>query len=433
MPAQRAGQANALRNILILFLLLTALPARAQTEPPQAPLLSVDQAVRQAAAAHPRVLAGRSEIAAARANLSGARALGNPTVTFTPTFTRGGSDEEFLFQQPLELNGVRSARAGVAAAQLKQQEARSVASLGDLIYETRLAYYELARARELEALAAESLRIADEFAVATRRQAEEGLRPGVDAVSTGIEVSRARQQLLQAQARSRTAAGALNLLMGRGETEPVEPLTPLPTPEAPADPAVLAASAMANRLEIAEQDALREEFRQEARLAIAQGRPDLAPQLRADSLTRGSRQVGFGLGITLPLLDHGSRRGRIARARLLEKAQSARTEALRLEIRQQVLQALERVKAASAVIREYEVGLLAPSQRLLDAARTGYQSGLYSVVQLLEAQRTFRAVQADYRNALADHAVARAALDRAVGTIPAGLIPLILSNPERKE
>ena len=54
--------------------------------------------------------------------------------------------------------------------------------------------------------------------------------------------------------------------------------------------------------------------RHQARLARAEGRPDLTPQFRATSVTRGFREIGVGVGISLPFLDYGHRRNRVRQA-----------------------------------------------------------------------------------------------------------------------
>jgi cobalt-zinc-cadmium efflux system outer membrane protein len=392
-------------------------------QPAAAPTLTVDEAVTLAIRQNPRLTAAARDVAAARAGVRSARALTNPTLLFTPAIVRGGSDEEILLQQPLELSGTRSARTGVARAQLRQAQADAVVQLRTLVFDTRSAYYELARAQELLSVAGEVLQTTEEFDRITRRLAEEGLRPGIDRIQTGIEVTRARQQVTLADARVRTAAAALNTLLGRPPTEPVAAASPLSfTPEA-VDAAALTQQALTVRAEITLEVAQREKLRQQARLGRAEGRPDLVPQLRTESITRGPREPGIGVAISLPFLDYGSRRNRVRQAEEAARAQEARISAMQNQVRQEVERALARLLAAEAVIRDYQQGVLEQSRRLLEASRTGFQAGQYSVIQVLEAQRTFRQVQSDYLNAQADYALARAELERATGTVPADLLP----------
>lgn len=384
---------------------------------------------------NPRLTAAAREIGAARAGVRSARALANPSLMFTPGLSgASGSDEELLLQQPLELNGTRSARTGVASAQLRRTQAEAVVELRNLVLETKTAYYELARAQEQRALTQDVLRAAEEFHQGVRRQAEEGLRPEIDPVQTEIEVNRARQQHMLAVSQVTTAQVALNTLMGRAPGEPVSAealftATPQPAAEettpAPVDRAHVLQQALAARAEITAEAAQREVLLQEARLARAEGRPDLVPQFRAGGVTRGVRDTGIGLGISLPFLDYGSRRNRIRQAETAAEAQGARIEATRNQVRQEVTQALTRLDAAAAVIQQYREGVLGQARRLLDASLRALQLGApgASILTVLEAQRTYRGVVTEYTNALANYAQARAELERAAGSVPSSLLP----------
>lgn len=409
--------------ILALLYFAPGLRAGAQSLPPPAPALTVDEAVTLALRNNPRLSAAAGEVVAAQSGVRAARARANPDITFTPGFTSGGSDEELRVQQPLELNGTRQARTGVARAGLRGTQARAVVELRDVVFDTKSAYYELARARELHALAGDLLRSAEEFDRVARRQVELGSRPGIDLAQTGIEATRARQQVTLAQSQETVALAALNTLLSRAPEEPLGPLAPLPAATESVDEAGARATALAARAEIAVEEAARDQFRQEARLARAEGRPDLAPLFRADSLTRSGGRSGFGVGITLPLLDWGGRRARIRQAEASARAQEDRVAVARNQVRQEVAQALARLRADQTVIESYQQGVLDQARRLLDASRVGFLEGKTGVVALLEAQRTYRNVQTEYTNALVDAAVARAQVEQATGAVPATLVP----------
>jgi cobalt-zinc-cadmium efflux system outer membrane protein len=395
---------------------------------------TVDDAVGLAIQQNPRLSAAAHEVLAAQSRVRSARALANPELTFTPALTGpGGSDEELGIRQPLELNGTRSARTGVASAQLRQTRAEAIVALRDLVSETKSAYYELARAQELRSQAQDLLQIAEEFDRITRRQVELGARPGIEQTQTGIEVTRARQQLTLTVSRLTMALAALNTLMGRPPEEPVGPLSPLTLSPTSADREVNLRQAVAARAEITAAESRRDAFQQEARLARAQGRPDLTPQFRASSITRGVHDSGIGLGVTLPLLDYGSRRHRIREAEEAARAQTDRIAATRSQVQQEVEQALARLRASEAVIRDYQGGVLDQSRRLVEASRVGFQAGQTSVVAVLEAQRTYRSVLAEYTNALADHALARTELERATGAVSADLLPTVVAEPRKPD
>ncbi len=455
----------------LLFVSLTflyaALPVSAQEKPLPGPPaaspstavapLTVDEATRIGVQNNPRVIAGTREVGSATSGVRSARALTNPNAFFAPGVTSvSRTGEEFLIQQPLEINGTRKARAGIAEAQLRAAKAQTLVTLRDVVFTTKSVYYELARAREQASVAREAQGVAQEFDRLARRQVEEGVRPGIDLAQTGLEVSRAQRQVTLAEGQETVALAAFNTALGRDPSTPVgllTPLLPLPpesaktpdigsttTPPAssltstpsPQNPPVagavdsstktLLSQSLTARAEIQEAQATGEQFRQEARLARAEGRPDLVPQFRIGYFTRGLQSAsegngaGIGIALTLPLLDHGSRRNRIQQAEQAASAQDARVLAVQNEVRQQVAGALARQRAAEEVVRSYPGGALDQARRLLEGSRIGFREGRTSIVALLEAQRSFRAVQNEYINALADAAIARAEVERATGS-----------------
>lgn len=236
-------------------------------------------------------------------------------------------------------------------------------------------------------------------------------------------MTRALQQAAQAEGQVRTATAALNTLLGRSPGDPVGPLSALSPVSADADSGEAHLGALERRSEIVADEAERMALLQEARLARAEGRPDIVPQIRAGSIIRGVSEAGIGIGITLPLLDYGSRRQRIRQTEEAALAQADRVSARRNQVRQEVEQALTRVRTADVVLKGYSQGLLEQSKRLLDASRTGFQSGQTGVLAVIEAQRTYRAVQTEYTGALVEHALALAELERAIGGIPADRLP----------
>jgi cobalt-zinc-cadmium efflux system outer membrane protein len=122
------------------------------------------------------------------------------------------------------------------------------------------------------------------------------------------------------------------------------------------------------------------------------------------------------------MLDYGSRRNRIRQAEASAKAEELRLAGSEQQVRQEVIQAVARLKAADAVIKSFEGGVLDQAQRLLESTRRGFQLGETSLVAVLEVQRTYRNVRAEYIEALASHAEAQAQLELATGSVPASVL-----------
>lgn len=361
------------------------------------------------------------ELRASGNGLAAASALANPTITFTPGFTRAGSDEELLLQQPLELNGTRSARAGIARARMMASRAQIELELREFIYSIKSAYIDLAKTQERLLLTKAIVASATELESIASRQVELGSRAGVERTQTAIEAKRAKQQATLAQAEYQSAQTALNVLIGQDITTPLSVSLSYARSQRTPD-ADLIALATASRSELRVSTARQDEFRQESRLANASLLPDIVPQYRMESLTRSPRDGGFGISISLPLLDHGRVRNEARQADTLRKAEELRMKALQEQIRAEVTQALARLKAAEEVLSSYDDGLFSDSKKLLDATRSGYALGETSLATVLEAQRTFRSVQAEQIDALASYSQAAAELERAIGAVSPELL-----------
>ncbi len=409
-------------------LLCLAVPRAGWTQ--TASPFTVNDAVVAAVAANPRLRAAVQEIRAAQSGVRAAGALESPTFYIAPALgNNNGTTEDLLFSQPLELNGTRSARRGVAEAQRRVTEANALVELRTVVAGVKSAYYELVRAQEQAELSRTLLASVQEWDRLTRRQVELGSRPGIEATQTGLEATRAVQQVTLADAQVEIAQSALNTQMGRDPEIPISTLPPLILPPDTPENPILNAQALASRSELSAVRATQNVYQQQARLARAEGRPDLAPQFRVQQF--GTANYGFSLAVSLPIFDHGSRRNRIRQSEESARAQEYRLTATQNEIRQQVAQARAKLRAAQTVARSYPQDILDNAKKLLDGARKGFQTGAAGVTLLsvLEAQRTYRAVQSEYINALVNAAQAQAELEQAIGSLPAELLRSIPVEP----
>jgi len=416
-----------LRPLILLAIGCLLAPGVRQAQTVTAPPLSADEAVQIATRNDPRLAAAAYTVAAARSGTRAADTPTNPELTITPSLTGGGggSDTELLLRQPLELNGARAARRDLASARQRAAAAQALVALRDVVFETRVAYAELVRVREQAAVTRDLLQISEALDSAAQKQVEAGARPAIEQTQTAIEVTRARQQATRADAAVTAQEAALNAALNRPPDTPIGPVSLLSSATPPTLPSLEEATkaALANRAEIPAGTATADTFRQEARLAQSEGIADFAPQFRATRITHGVQQSGFGLGITVPLLDYGSRRNRVRQAKASAQAEDARTEATRVLVRQEAAQALAHARAADTVLAAFidpQTGdILSQARHLLDASRLGYEAGKTGISQLLEAQRTYRQIQNEYIDAEVAAALARAELERATGAVPA--------------
>lgn len=401
-------------------------PASLSLTTPGATLLSLtaDKTVALVTQKNLGVLSALRDVFAAQAGVKSAAALSPPIFTIGPAFQTGGTTDGFLFEQPLELNGTRDARAGVARAQLRLTQAQAVVQLQTLVYIARTNFYVLARAQERLRLSRELRDVTAQFAALAQKQADLGARPGIEARQAAIEAARARAEESRALGEEQAARAVLNAYLGRAPLDPVATsLAPVEASRTLPVPDTVAATkqALAARGEIAVAEATRDVPLARARLARAQGRPDVAPEFRIAQITPTYMDAGFGVVFTVPL-DYGTRRNQIRQEERIAEAELLRVTGTQAQVREEVAAAASRLAAAREVLSGYDSGLVQDARTVLDSVQTGFKEGATTIIAVLEAERTYRVVTSERLDALTTAAQAQSEFDRAVGVVPAPLL-----------
>jgi outer membrane protein, heavy metal efflux system len=150
-------------------------------------------------------------------------------------------------------------------------------------------------------------------------------------------------------------------------------------------------------------------------LAKANGKRDL-------TLTSGYSHVGaahnasFAFNIEIPLFDRNQ--GEIARTHAAitqsEEAKNAAQQAVMTD----VSTAYEAVKTGERIIQLYQSGYLKDSKESLDISQYAYQRGAASLLDFLDAERSYRSTELTYRETLATYMLAVEQLHEAVGARP---------------
>ncbi|MHB8994655.1 MAG: TolC family protein [Armatimonadota bacterium] len=390
---------------LLLLLLCGQLTAQEQA-------LTVAQAVELALQNHPSLKASAFELRAAEAQVRGAGARVTPEVRVTPGIIGSeGSDEVLSVEQPLELNGSRRARSGVARGLLAETTAGAALARADLVRQVKQAYWDVALAEQLTGLERSNLEFAEALHEAAKAQYELGNQPQVEALKAEVEVGRARQQLHRAQAALEQARARLNTLLGR-EQEGVLTLA-----EAPALVrndwllSSLVETGLRQRPDVQQALAAVTTARAEVSVARANRRSDVAVVGRLTPEGQG----GVGLSLNFPQLDWGGLKAQVQRAEAIVAAREQQLEIVRTEARLQISNSLIDVKSTQAQAEEYRQQVLEQSDRLADLAMLGYREGASVMLDVLDARRTLRSVNVEYYSAVAGQHKSLAELEFALG------------------
>jgi cobalt-zinc-cadmium efflux system outer membrane protein len=174
------------------------------------------------------------------------------------------------------------------------------------------------------------------------------------------------------------------------------------TQPAVADPVAedVLAKALANRTDYQASIATERSLAGATKLARRTPIPDLGVLVDYDFVSGSAGAYDAELSLTIPLFDRNA--GGVTQAAAAERKGKLATEALRMQIREDVWQAVAGWKTARARLARYDAQLLANAKESLDISRRSYEDGRGSLLDELDAESTYRSIEVQYRTALAN-------------------------------
>lgn len=141
-------------------------------------------------------------------------------------------------------------------------------------------------------------------------------------------------------------------------------------------------------------------------LALAQKKRDvtIGAQIEHNSLDLESNTIG--LGVSIPLMTGYGFEGEIARAVSDKKLAETDLERIKAQAISEVNKARGDLKTAEARVTHYDDNLLKEADKVLQSAEFAYKQGAQSVMDLLDARRTYKSTQLEAMSARADYASA---------------------------
>jgi len=149
-------------------------------------------------------------------------------------------------------------------------------------------------------------------------------------------------------------------------------------------------------------------------LAQANGKQDLNSIFNY-SHTSGVHASSFSFNMPLPVFSRNQ--GEIARTRFAETQAGFIEKSTQDSVLRDVQIAYEQAKTNEAIVRLYTSGYLDSAKQSRDISEFAYRQGAASLLDLLEAERSYRSSQLGYRQALANYMVAGRQLRQAEGLL----------------
>lgn len=308
---------------------------------------------------------------------------------------------------------MRTADRSIELTKFKVQDA-----LREIVYNVRSAFTEFQREKSERDLSRETRARYDETVRISRARFSGG--DISEAELKKVELEGLRYQNAEVDAEMQLDLARLKLTTLLGLTSPAElpgdpvtgalqhgtlELAPLVERATQQRPDVLAARQAREVSMAALEQARREAF------------PDLSLSLsyyHSEFLVSGDNpnSLGIGLSLPLPIFDHNQ--ANIGRAQLDEKRLENEARRLFSIIHREVAEAVRRTERGHRLLNVFEGGMLDKAETSLRVAEKSYRAGAISLLELLEAQRTYLETRAqyvraqhDYRQAIVDvmHAI----------------------------
>lgn len=349
--------------------------------------LTLSEAHALARAHNPELAQARLELQALQAAEQQAGARPSPELGLLVEDTRAATRSTTLhWAQPIELGGKRAARQAAAGLAREQAAVALAARDADLTAGVTAAFHEVLGAQAQLGQAEQASAVARRVTEAVRQRLRAGKVPPLEAAKAEVAEAGAQADLAAAQAALRLArAGlaALGIPPAAAATTAEGDATALPAlpdelrlAEALPDAPVLQLA----RLDIARRQALSDGER-------ARRLPDLTVTLGAKRDAEAGRTMAvLGLSLPLPLADRYS--GALREALLREDQAREALQAATLKLQLDITQASTRLHLSREQARQLADAALPTARTAYETALRGYELGKFSLLDVLDAQRT---------------------------------------------
>ena len=125
--------------------------------------------------------------------------------------------------------------------------------------------------------------------------------------------------------------------------------------------------------------------------------------------------TGVTAGIAIPLKFSNFNKGTVRAARFREQQAETQYQQALLQVQTEVMQAYRSYQSLTEQVSHYENGMLHAAREVIDGKIYSYNRGEVSLLEVLDAQRTFDDVQAQYIETLFNYSAALVELEKSAG------------------
>jgi outer membrane protein, heavy metal efflux system len=406
-------------------LLCCASPSAAQS------IDTIDRAVQEAVEHNLSLIAERLNLTIADAAITTARLRPNPVLSggansldwlgtgFNEVNGAGPPEYAARVDFPFERGGKRALRTSVATTAKTVAEAQLADAIRRLRLDVTIAAVDVLEAKAKLRLARENLDALDQLVYLNERRLTSGAIAPLEATRSRVAMLQYRGSVKAAELNLTESRLKLQTLLGRQPdaslVDVTDDLASTPAP-LPADVAALQASARVFRPDLRALHADQARSQSDLRLQLAQGRVDytFGAEYRRQQGVNGKGNL-LGLFVSVPLPVFNRNQGEIARAEAEQSKAGRSLAALETNVAGEVASAYQEFETARQLLVEMERDLLQPVADARAGTTYVYQAGATSLLDVLDAQRTFNETMDTYYTAQAAYRRAEARLGLVAG------------------
>ena len=332
-----------------------------------------------------------------------------------------GVDAELSYT--LELGGKRRARVRVAQSEKEMTEALLEDYFRNLQADATIAYLTALKQKAMLEIQRSSYRQMVDLAYADSIRYRLGEIMEVDARQSKLEAATMRNNIYASEGELREAMIQLALLQGANGMElPDSIVGALRYDKRCFNLTDLIVQAQVGRADLQAALKYSEVSRNNLRLAKANRVIDLGLSVGGGYASIVRNEIApapafksITAGVSIPLKFSNTNKGELRAAQMAVEQSEKQYEAIELQIGMEVAQAYHQYDIACRQVDQYNTGLRDDAEMILQKKIFSYNRGETSILEVLNAQRTYNDIQIDYVETLYNCVVALVDLERACG------------------
>ena len=245
----------------------------------------------------------------------------------------------------------------------------------------------------------------------------------IDATQSRLEAGILHNELLQAGADLQNAFANLNLLTGTLAHDTLfQPKADLHLPSRDVAMADLLSTAVENRADLVAALKNKEVASRALKVARRDRNTDVDLSIAVSRNARVHNEeapappfTGVTAGIAIPLKFSNFNKGTVRSARFREQQAETQYQQALLQVQTEVMQAYRSYQSFTQQVGHYENGMLSQAREVINGKIYSYNRGEVSLLEVLDAQRTYDEVQAQYIETLFNYGTALVELEKSAG------------------